>query len=282
MRSRFAPALMVVGVIAALAASSSSARTSSAQIGTATPGTIVLGADFTAVPNQMIVGGKKEGFDYDLCTGIAKELGVKINWVNNGFDSLIPGLEANRFDALCTAVDITAPREQIMNMIQYTKWGQTMFTLKKNASSFRTCHGGTNACYSEFAGKTVAVPSGGNEVLALEAANKKMKDPMKLMQFGLNQEVFTAVANGTAVAGFLDDPEFKYYNSNNGSPFAAILIGADSTPVGLTTLKANTQLANALVKGLKKMKADGTYARILKKWNLGAVPAFTINPKPTA
>jgi polar amino acid transport system substrate-binding protein len=50
----------------------------------------------------------------------------------------------------------------------------------------------------------------------------------------------------------------------------------------LTTLKSNTTLANALVKALKMMKANGTYAAIIKKWNLEPVSSFTINPPPGA
>jgi polar amino acid transport system substrate-binding protein len=291
MRSRFiraaTAASAVAAVVIAIAASGASAHSTSASIasssstsiGTKTPGTLLLGADFTAIPNQMIVGGKMTGFDYDLCQQIGKELGFKIQWANVGFDSLIPGLQGGRFDALCTAVDITAPREKIMNMIQYTKWGVTMFTLNKDKSEFKPCK---TSCYSELSGQTVAVPSGGNEVLALQAANKKLKNPMKILQFSLNQQVFQAVSNGTASAGFLDDPEVAYFNRSNGLPFTTVFKGADPTPVGLTTLKSNTTLANALVKALKMMKANGTYAAIIKKWNLEPVSSFTINPPPGA
>jgi polar amino acid transport system substrate-binding protein len=264
------------------ASSSSSSSSSNADIGTATDGVITLGADFAAIPNQFETNGTKSGFDVDMCNGIAKELGVKIKWVNLGFDSLIPGLQAKRFDGLCTAVNITAEREQIMNMVSYTKWGVTMAVPKKDRSDYTVCKSDNATCWNQFAGKTVAVPSGGSEVQKLQTENESLKSPMTILQFATNQEVYQAVNNGTADAAFADDPQIAYYNSNNGDAFTPILTGSDAHPVGLTTLKANTKLANAFVKGLKAMKSDGSYQKVIKKWGLEESDAFAINPTPTS
>ena len=49
----------------------------------------------------------------------------------------------------------------------------------------------------------------------------------------------------------------------------------------LATLKANTALADAMVKGLADMKADGSYEKILAKWGVAAVPRVaTALPTP--
>jgi polar amino acid transport system substrate-binding protein len=276
-----AAAVAITGCSSSSTASSSSSS-SSADIGTATKGVLTLGADFTAIPNQFETNGTKSGFDVDICNGIAKELGVKIKWVNLGFDSLIPGLQAKRFDGLCTAVNITAEREQIMNMIAYTKWGVTLAVPKKDKADYTVCKKDNDTCWEQFAGKTVAVPSGGSEVQKLQTVSATLKTPMKILQFATNQEVYQAVNNGTADAAFADDPQIAYYNSNNGDAFSPILTGSDPNPVGLTTLKSNTKLANAFIKGLKAMKADGSYAKIIKKWGLEESDSFAINPTPTS
>jgi len=55
-----------------------------------TPGQLQLGADFGAPPNQFIdESGKMDGLDVDMCGGVAKQLGLQLQWTNLSF----PGLE---------------------------------------------------------------------------------------------------------------------------------------------------------------------------------------------
>jgi polar amino acid transport system substrate-binding protein len=124
-------------LIAACGSSGSSGSSSSASSGSSTSsagtasvqlkqsGVLNIAADFSVPPNQYISNNQDEGIDVDLCAAIGKTLGLKVNWTNLPFDSLISGLQANRYDALCTGVFITSAREQVMNMVPYVQWGVT-------------------------------------------------------------------------------------------------------------------------------------------------------------
>jgi lysine/arginine/ornithine transport system substrate-binding protein len=62
--------------------------------------------------------GQLEGFDIDLGNAICKEAKLKCSWVENSFDGLIPALQAKKFDAINSAMNVT---EQRSKAIDFTK-----------------------------------------------------------------------------------------------------------------------------------------------------------------
>jgi polar amino acid transport system substrate-binding protein len=138
------------------------------------------------------------------------------------------------------------------------------------------------SCFKKFSGQTVATEAGGFEDQLLVDANtalqKRGMAPMKLLAFAQDTQAFQAFTNGTASGVWVDDPQFHFFNINNGGKYRAAFGGDDPTPLALTTVKSNVALASAFVKALKTIKANGTYGAILKKWDVEAVPSFGINP----
>jgi polar amino acid transport system substrate-binding protein len=262
----------------AAAAPAASGSIDTSTLGLKTPGVLNLAADFTASPNQFINNGKNDGFDVALCQGMAAKMGLTLKWTNLGFDGLIPGLQANRYDGLCTAIFITKAREQVMNMVPYVQWGDTMAVKNSVAASY-SCAGSTSPCWSKFAGKKVATTSGGAEVTYLQNENKTLSPKMTILQFASNVQVYQALANGSVDASYVDDPQFAYFNKTQGdNAYTPIFTGVAATALAVTTLKSNTALAQAFVTALNEMKADGSYQAILKQWGVEAVDSFTINP----
>lgn len=271
-----------------------SATTTAGSTGTSAPtssslqllqsGVLHLAADFSVPPNQYLKGSQYEGIDPDLCTAIAGVLHLKVQWTNLAFDSLISGLQAHRYDALCTGVFITAAREQVMNMVPYVQWGVTMGVQTGTKSQYSCTPQGQEflPCFDRFAGKTVSTESGGFEEQLLQAANTQLKAqgkaPMKILGFAQTTQAFQAFTNGTAQGVWVDDPQFYFFNSNNSNKYTAAFGSDKPTPLSLTTTSANTGLAQAFVSALDTLKANGTYDAILKKWHVEAVPNFTVNP----
>ena len=251
------------------------------------PGTLNFAADFSVPPNQYQQGSQYKGIDPDLCQAIANVLHLKIVWTNLAFDSLISGLEAHRYDALCTGVFITSAREQVMNMVPYVEWGVTMGVKPSSASKYSCTPQGSNflPCFARFAGETVATESGGFEEQLLQTANTQLqsegKPPMHILGFAQTTQAFQAFTNGTAQGVWVDDPQFYFFNSNNGNSYTAAFGDDQPTPLALTTTKQNVTLAQAFVNALNILKTNGTYDAILKKWHVQSVPRFDINP-PTS
>lgn len=56
--------------------------------------------------------GQLEGFDIDLGNAVCAAAQVKCSWVETSFDSLIPALQARKFDVINSAMNVTEQRRQ--------------------------------------------------------------------------------------------------------------------------------------------------------------------------
>ena len=54
---------------------------------------------------------------------------LKPNYVDTRFTSLIPGLQAKRFELIASALFITPERQKVIDMVPYLKTGESLLTL---------------------------------------------------------------------------------------------------------------------------------------------------------
>ncbi len=59
--------------------------------------------------------GKLVGFDIELGEAVCAKMNVKCEWVESSFDGLIPALNARKFDFINSAMNITQPRQRVIN-----------------------------------------------------------------------------------------------------------------------------------------------------------------------
>ena len=58
-------------------------------------------------PNQ---AGRNKGFEVDLANALARELGVRAEFVQNDWSALVPSLERGTFDIILNGLEVTRPR----------------------------------------------------------------------------------------------------------------------------------------------------------------------------
>lgn len=248
-------------------------------------GTINMAADFAAAPNQFInPDGTMDGLNYELCGALAKEMGLKIEWTNLAFPGLVPGLQAKRFDGLCTAVFINPERLQIMNMVPYVQWGEGLMVpvgsdLSKRCD-FATGNNDSYAgCFDALAGKTVSVAAGGTTNKHLDEQSERLKAAglagIDVRAFDSNADAIQAVVSKQADAAYLNDPQAVFFINRTDSNYEMAFTGFAPNKLALAVLKDNTALADALVAGLTSLKENGEYHKILAKWGVTEVPDFT-------
>lgn len=76
-------------------------------------GTIKVGTSADYPPFESVdASGNKVGFDIDLMTEIAKRMGVKLEWVDMPFDSLIAGVKEGKIDLSISAFNYTEERDK--------------------------------------------------------------------------------------------------------------------------------------------------------------------------
>ena len=251
------------------------------------PGVLHMGADFAAAPNQfMDADGNKDGLNVDMCGEIASRLDLDLEWTNLAFPGLVPGLQASRFDGLCTSIFINPKRKEIMQMVAYVQWGEGLM-VRTDDSMVVDCtptigdRASFDACFDQLSGRTVAVAAAGTTNQHLITESERMqangKSAIDIRAFDTNADAIQALVSGQADGAYLNDPQAHFYLSRNPGyemPFAA----AYPNTLALATLKANRALAESLQWALEQMKSDGTYQQIVDKWGVAGVPEFVINP----
>jgi amino acid ABC transporter substrate-binding protein, PAAT family (TC 3.A.1.3.-) len=92
------------------------------------------------------------GLDIDLANAIAKKLGVKAKFVQAGFDTIIPGLQSDRYDLSMSSFTITKKREEVMDFVSYFTAGTSFYVKAKGGPAV--------ASLGDLCGLSVAVTKG--------------------------------------------------------------------------------------------------------------------------
>ena len=257
---------LALGAALGLAAGIASAQTRiAAPAALAGKGTITYCATLDNPPRAYFDEKQQPiGFEVELGTEIAARMGLKVNWVQLKFTGLVAALQAQQCDALMQELFIRPERLEIIDMVPFSRTGQQIVVRKNDASP--------GATLEDLSGRKVAVPNGTTiHNLAMEA-NKKLKEAGKpeinLVVWPTTTETFQQLAAGMVDAVGTTSTAAAYYvrlRPNDfqpkGSPFG--LIGT-----GIGIRKGNTELVNAIRASLDSIIADGTYKRLIEKWNM--------------
>lgn len=93
-------------------------------------GTIKVGTSADYPPFESVdANGTKVGFDIDLMTEIAKRMGVKLEWVDMPFDSLIAAVQEGKIDMSISAFNYSEERAQKIDFTDAYYTSEDAFTV---------------------------------------------------------------------------------------------------------------------------------------------------------
>jgi ABC-type amino acid transport substrate-binding protein len=112
-----AAALALTTALAGGASASSKAKAATPDVGLIKDGTLTVGMTLQFAPQMYIDKKTKKpaGYDVELVTALAKAMGVKLEIKNLGFDGLIPGLVAKKFDLVSVGLSATPERKKAID-----------------------------------------------------------------------------------------------------------------------------------------------------------------------
>ena len=258
MRSKSSLAAGVVALAAlAFAAVAAAAVTPPPNIKSA--GKIVYCSDITYPPEESYQGTTPVGSDIDIGTAIAAQMGVKADFKNTTFDSIIAALKAKKCDAIISGMNDTAARRKQVDFTDYLSVGQSILVKKGNPKHI-----------TSLAGKSVSVESGTTNRDFLSAQSAKLfkvgKKAIDIKTFPKDTDAASALKAGRVDAYFGDAPVAVFYASKDksfqvaGSPIAPI-------PIGIATRKGDP-LTAATQKAPNSLYANGTIEKIVAKWGM--------------
>jgi polar amino acid transport system substrate-binding protein len=227
-------------------------------------GKIVYCSDITYPPEEFYKGAEATGSDVDIGTNIAKRMGVKAQFVNTTFDSIIPALLSKKCDAIISGMNDTALRRKQVNFVDYISVGQSFMVRKGNPLHITRV--------SDLSGKTAGVESGTTNKTYLDAQNAKLqaqgKKPITIVTFPKDTDAATALRAGKIDAYFADTPVVAWYVSRNANVFSFGGKTVNPIPVGIALRKQDRRLRADVQTAVSRMYRDGTMKRILAKWKL--------------
>jgi polar amino acid transport system substrate-binding protein len=249
-------------------------------------GKLLICTDFPYPPQEFFdENGNPQGTDIDIGNEIAKRLGLQVEYVNSVFDTIIAAVTAGKCDIIISAMSITADRNKQVSMIPYFEAGQAFVVQKGNPDNINAT---TDLC-----GQSVAAESGTTEAAYIngtdvykgqglsEACTKAGKKPINLVVTQKDTDALLQLQTGKVVAYFADSPVAAYYTVEHPDQFQLVPLVLNPAPEGINlpcgasdcTNAPLTPLGQAVKTALQSMMADGTYLKILTKWNLqdGAV-----------
>lgn len=215
------------------------------------------------------------GLTTEIVRAIGVSLGVKFELIDVAFPQVFPGLDSGRFDFVASSiVDFPARREKLTH-VDYLKTGPQIFTSKANAASIKE--------FADLCGRSMGYPryitvyppilKGVSDTECVA----KGKKPIELIssdlpvQIGLQQNRYDATMQTIEVVRYLQRTD----------PGAYVQIGKPlrNWLYGFGFLKGNEQVRDFVMTGLQRIIADGTYARILAKYEAAdqAVASATID-----
>ncbi|EJN06025.1 periplasmic component of amino acid ABC-type transporter/signal transduction system [Herbaspirillum sp. YR522] len=243
-------------------------------------GTLRVGSQQTFPPVEYREDGSNEvqGLSVDLLREIASRLGLKVQYVHAEYASLIPGIQAGRFDVASGGLSDTEEREEKLDFVNYFNSGVGMLALAAEKSSVNTI--------DDLCGKGVATLLGSRVIVnAVNAASERCsargQQKIRIEQLPAAPDARMQLDLGRVHVYLGDIPALVYLASKFPGKYR--IAGGNYTFTSYIlswgTDKSNPALRDAIFAAAKSMQADGSYQKIMGKWNSSgfALPEITIN-----
>ncbi|WP_442801075.1 arginine ABC transporter substrate-binding protein [Serratia rubidaea] len=199
---------------------------------------------------------KIQGFDVDLANALCKEMQAECSFSNQSFDSLIPGLKFKRFDAVMAGMDITPEREKQVLFSKPYYDNSALFIAQK----------GKLADIAALKGKRVGVQNGTTHQKYLTDQHAEITT----VPYDSYQNAVLDLKNGRIDAVFGDTAVVNEWLKQNAQLAAVGDKVTDKnyfgTGLGIAVRQKNSDLQGKFNAALDKIKQDGTYETIYKKW----------------
>jgi polar amino acid transport system substrate-binding protein len=230
-------------------------------------GTLTVPSDADYPPFEFLGADGKTitGLAADLMSGVMGKLGLKYKVQVVAFESIIPGIQANRYQLSLAAENVTPERAKVVDFVTYDRGGDVFYGTSSNSLSL-------SPAYSAVCGHTVAVLQGSSqESSASEAASScPSGKAAHVLTYSTQNAVNLALQANRADFGIGSSATIGYLTAQTQGKFKTFSKPFNYTSVTGFAVKKGSGLAPAIRAALKDMIVDGSYAAIFKKWGQAA------------
>ncbi|MER6140646.1 ABC transporter substrate-binding protein [Streptomyces sparsogenes] len=215
------------------------------------------------------------GMEPDLMKAIGQVLGVRIEFSQTSFDSLIAGVHAHRYDLAIQAMLDKPERREHITFVDYFKTSSSVLVHAQDATKIGSL--------GDLCGRSVAVEQGTAQVddakAQSDSCRKAGKPAVKTLVFPDTVGCIQALSTSRADAFVGGTPTVVYHAGQSGGKLKEVGKPYRYLPYGILVDKEDTALVKAVQGALSELMRNGSYQKILKTWKLssGALDRATVN-----
>lgn len=218
-------------------------------------GKLLIGTEGTYAPyTYHDESGKLVGYDVEVAEAIAAKLGVKAEFVESNWDSLIAGLDSVRYDVVINQVTITEERLKKYEFSTPYTITRAALIVGKNNNEIKT--------FEDLKDEKAAQGLTSNYAQLAESYGAKL-----ISADGSFSKAIELVISGRAVATINDQVSFyDFLKQKPDAPVKLVDTLDDASKNAVLIRKGNETLVEAINKALDEITKDGTLAKISDKY----------------
>jgi polar amino acid transport system substrate-binding protein len=219
--------------------------------------------------------GEVVGWEIDILRAATQSLGLGLDLRPTTFDTLIPGLQAKRFDAAVGQMGVTVVREKVVDMIGTLTSNELFAAYADSPIMVKTL--------DDLCGVTVATTRGSREMVFAEEHQPKCaaagKKPINALAFNDGNGAAEAMMSRRADVFWLGSTAVSYFVAHTNGRTKVVGSYTDTSYIGVA-LPKGSEMAVPLQAAIQRLIDNGTYGKIVTKWGLeeGAVKQAPLNP----
>jgi polar amino acid transport system substrate-binding protein len=237
---------------------------------------LVVAADASYPPNEFFGPDGKTviGLDVDLANALGKVMGVKVSVKNAGFDGIIPGLAAKKYDLGMSSFTDTREREKTVDFVDYFEAGTSFYVKGQGGPAIKSL--------ADLCGHKVAVEKGTTQADDATKQGKKCKaggkPGVQVLTYPDQNGANLALSSGRGDVGMADSPVAAYQVKKSAGQFKLSGPLYGPFPYGIAIPK-KSGLVKPVQDALKVLIEGGQYKSILDKWGIttGGISKPTVN-----
>jgi polar amino acid transport system substrate-binding protein len=249
----------------------------------ASAGSLTVATDATYAPNEFIPAGGTtiDGMDIDLGEAIGDVMGVKWEFTNASFDTIIPGLASGKYGIGMSSFTDTLERQQTVDFVTYFSAGTSFYVAASGGADVTGLDSLCGLSVGAERGTTQADDATAQSAKCTSAGKPKVDVQVFTDQNGAN----LALSSGRVDVVMADSPVAAYAVKQSagqfklsGTPYGTAPYGiAIPRPAGVAP--GSAPMSKPTLDALKSLMASGVYMQILEKWGVqdGAITDPVIN-----
>ena len=204
--------------------------------------------------------GQPDGFDMAVIKAIGKEEGFEVKISNMEFKSLVASLSTGSLDAVIAGMTVTEDRQKSVDFSDSYYTATQCIIVKKDSdvTKLADLNGKKIGVQEGTTGDLLCTPGEDNEVITDSKTD--------VQRFKKGTDAVVALNNGGVDAVVIDQNPAENFVSKNPDTLKLMQDDTSTEQYAIAVQKGDTETLNKINDGLKKIKENGTFDKLVAQY----------------